>query len=135
MLPDDIRVLREALASVPTKVWGITSNDPHWRREVRDEEGRGVAWCGLPVDREAHALAAFVAASNPSRIARILDALEEARKDAARYRWLRGGPEVPSHSRRWPRWDVRHWDGRYWQTLFAGSIDRHIDKDMQEERP
>ena len=29
--------------------------------------------------------------------------IDQLRADAERYRWLRGGPEVPPHSTRWPR--------------------------------
>lgn len=50
-------------------------------------------------------------------------------RDAARYQWLRGGPDVPQHSLRWPRWEVRHWDGRFWNTMFAEHIDSGIDRD------
>lgn len=50
-------------------------------------------------------------------------------RDAARYQWLRGGTDVPQHSLRWPRWEVRHWDGRFWNTMFAEQIDAGIDRD------
>lgn len=56
-------------------------------------------------------------------------------EDAARYRWLRGGPEIPQHSTRWPRWEVRYWDGRHWQTLFADQLDSAIDTAISHETP
>ena len=60
--------------------------------------------------------------------------IDQLRADAERYRWLRGGPEVPPHSTRWPRWEVRYWDGRYWQTLFAEHLDAAIDAAMKGEK-
>lgn len=65
--------------------------------------------------------------------ARLLDEVERLRADAERYRWLRGGPEVPPHSTRWSRWEVHYWDGRYWQPLFAGHLDSSIDAAMKEK--
>lgn len=73
------------------------------------------------------------AAKLRDRIAELEAALAEAQKDAARYRgFLRGGPNVPSHSTRWPRWEVRYWDGRHWNTMFADQLDAAIDAAMQE---
>ncbi len=63
----------------------------------------------------------------------LVDERDRLRPDANRYRWLRGGPEVPPHSTRWPRWEVRYWDGRYWQTLFAEQLDSAIDAAMKED--
>jgi hypothetical protein len=63
----------------------------------------------------------------------LLDEVERLRADAARYRWLRGGPDVPPHSRRWSRWEVRYWDRRYWQTMFAEHLDAAIDAAMKEQ--
>lgn len=63
-----------------------------------------------------------------------LDEVERLRADAERYRWLRGGPDVPSYSSRWPRWEVRYWDGRYWQTMFAEHLDEMIDAAMKEQK-
>lgn len=53
--------------------------------------------------------------------------LVEAETDAQRYRWLRGGADIPPHSSRWARWEVRYWCGRHWNTLFAEQIDAAID--------
>lgn len=60
---------------------------------------------------------------------------ERLRRDADRYRWLRGGSDVPASSVRWPRWEVRHWDGHWWQTLFAEHMDAAIDAAMACEPP
>lgn len=40
--------------------WCIQSNDPHWMREVRDCDNRGIAWCGSFPEKEAHANAALI---------------------------------------------------------------------------
>ena len=50
---------------------------------------------------------------------------EAAEKDAARYRWLRG--DAPTHSERWPRWNLQRWDGRCWHSLERGALDAAID--------
>ena len=57
--------------------------------------------------------------------------IERLRKDAARYRWLRG--DVPSHSLRWGRWEVRYWTGRYWDDMRKDGLDAAIDAAMEVE--
>lgn len=53
------------------------------------------------------------------------------KRDAGRYRdWLRGGANIPPESTRWARWEVRYWDGRHWNTLFAEALDTSIDAAM-----
>jgi regulator of replication initiation timing len=62
--------------------------------------------------------------------------LAEAELDARRYRdWLRGGANIPPESTRWVRWEVRYWDGRHWNTLFAEQMDAAIDAAMGLTRP
>jgi len=58
---------------------------------------------------------------------RAADALEAMQADAARYRWLRGGADIPLESNRWARWEVRYWCGRWWSTMFADQLDTAID--------
>ncbi len=60
--------------------------------------------------------------------------IERLRADAERYRWLRGGPDVPSYSRRWSRWEVHYWEGNYWQTMFAEYLDAAIDAELEGEK-
>ena len=58
----------------------------------------------------------------------VLEQLRRMAKDAERYRdWLRGGANIPPESTRWARWDVRYWNGRHWNTLFAEQMDAAID--------
>lgn len=68
------------------------------------------------------------------RLAEWLDAERERReaaeKDAARYRWLRG--DAPTHSERWPRWNLQRWDGRCWHSLERGALDAAIDAAMKD---
>lgn len=61
--------------------------------------------------------------------------LERLQPRADLYQWLRGGPDVPQFSVRWPRWEVRNWDGRHWNTLFADGLDAALRRDMEGERP
>ncbi len=63
---------------------------------------------------------------------RLLDEIERLRKDAARYRWLRG--DVPSHSLRWGRWEVRYWTGRYWDDMRKDGLDVAIDAAMERSK-
>lgn len=66
------------------------------------------------------------------RVTTSWDEIERLRADAERYRWLRGGSDIPPHSTRWARWEVRYWTGRYWETFFAEKIDTAIDAAMKE---
>ncbi len=50
-----------------------------------------------------------------------------AMEDAERYRYLRGD-EGPT-STRWPRWDVRHWNG-VWNTVHGEEMDAAVDAAM-----
>lgn len=61
------------------------------------------------------------------------DALEAMQADAARYRWLRGGADIPLESNRWARWEVRYWCGRWWSTMFADQLDTTIDVARRQE--
>lgn len=72
--------------------------------------------------------ARLIAACSPANVRELLAAHDALKADAERYRrWLRGGKEIPAHSIRWARWEVRQWDGRYWNTLFAEQMDAAID--------
>ena len=62
------------------------------------------------------------------------DEIERLRKDAARYRWLRGGDDVPAASWRWSKWEVRWWSGRYWNTIFGDQMDAAVDVAMAQEK-
>jgi len=81
-----------------------------------------------------------VFSASPDNIAALLDRLDKAeqenerlREDAERYRWLRGGSDIPPHSTRWARWEVRHWNGRHWLTLYAEQADDAIDAARREK--
>ena len=63
----------------------------------------------------------------------IAEQLRRMGEDAARYRWLRGGPHIPPGSSRWSRWEVRNWNGRHWNTLFADQVDAAIDAARSKE--
>jgi hypothetical protein len=56
----------------------------------------------------------------------------ELRKDAQRYRWLRG--DVQGHSERWPRWELRRWDGKTWHSLERSALDAAIDEVIRKEQ-
>lgn len=49
---------------------------------------------------------------------------DAALKDASRYRWLRGD-KGPS-SARWPRWDIKHWNG-VWNPVQGAEMDDAVD--------
>jgi len=84
-------------------------------------------------DDDAKRLATEFQAHN-DEVVRLRAEVERLRADAELYRWLRGGSDVPSHSLRWPRWEVRRWDGRYWQTLFGKQIDDLVAADIERDR-
>lgn len=94
-MSDDVKVIRDALAAgVTVGEWKVLDGrrvsvtlqttegcgfDSHCVALTHDSMGR--------LNAEAHA--AYIAACSPDRIARLLARLEEAERDAARYRWLR----------------------------------------------
>lgn len=43
----------------PRGPWS-TGSGPHWSREVRDANNRGIAWCGFFPDSEARDLSKFI---------------------------------------------------------------------------
>lgn len=53
-----------------------------------------------------------------ARNAELVKALEEAQRDAERYRWLREWRH---------RWEVRYWTGTWWDSLTVGGLDMAID--------
>lgn len=60
--------------------------------------------------------------------------IERLREDAERYRWLRGD-SCPDHSRRWARWEVRHWRQPYWSDDLRGiDLDAAIDAAREAEK-
>ena len=61
----------------------------------------------------------------------VIAEIERLQADASRYRWLRG--DVPSHSLRWGRWEVRYWTGRYWDDMRKDGLDAAIDAAMEGE--
>ena len=94
-MKSDIEALRQALAAGPTP--GKRTIHKNSSTTVCIESGRVVASCGgassnLPGDEELPerqaADALLIAAASPDRIARLLDALELAQRDADRYRFL-----------------------------------------------
>lgn len=91
----DLKILRDAVEAGPT---GYRPGDSTWMavngRTVMLDSPRPV-WARIATcDRDE--TSAYIAAANPARISRILDAmdalrarLEAAEADARRYRWLR----------------------------------------------
>ena len=58
--------------------------------------------------------------------------LAECKRDAERYRWLRG--DAPDHSGRWTQWEVRRWKAPMWtQDLRRDELDVAIDAAMKKE--
>ena len=96
-MKSDIEALRQALAAGPTPgPW----NACEW---VWQEHTGDTSACGISVavgqnetviqttamEGDSEADVRYIAAASPDRIARLLDALELAQRDAERYRWLR----------------------------------------------
>lgn len=161
MSDDDIRALRTALADGPTP--GPWESFPvgHGSQRVARVNNREVVppdACEL-----AHEIvdARYIAAASPDRIARLLaeverlrgalakanaqaehferewylrgDEVERLRRDATRYRWLRGD-SCMAHSARWTQWEVRRWDAPIWTNdLRRADLDAAIDDAMRKE--
>jgi hypothetical protein len=71
--------------------------------------------------------AADIIESQAAEIAALNAERDTLRADAERYRWLRGGSDIPPESNRWARWEVRNWDGRWWNTMFSEQLDAALD--------
>ena len=72
--------------------------------------------------------------SGPHKYGDIATALaERQRKDAERYRWLRGDG-CQNHSRRWTQFEVRRWKAPMWTADMRGEeLDDAIDVHMRAE--
>ena len=55
---------------------------------------------------------------------------EEAGRDAARYRWLRG--DGCSNSERWTRWEIQRWNG-VWNPIQGMEMDAYVDAALRGE--
>lgn len=84
---DDIKAIRDALAAGPTTPgpWRWTSRN--FQCVLVGAEDREIIEANGVDGTDADD--ALIAACHPERIARLLDALAMAQKDAERYRWLR----------------------------------------------
>ena len=66
-------------------------------------------------------------------IERLRAELAAAKRDAERYRWLRG--DCPDHSIRWTQWEVRTWLAPQWTSdLRFTHLDVAIDAAMKGGR-
>lgn len=66
-------------------------------------------------------------------IERLRAELAAAKRDAERYRWLRG--DCPDHSIRWAQWEVRTWLAPQWTSdLRFTHLDVAIDAAMKGDR-
>jgi hypothetical protein len=87
MTPADLDALEKLHGKATPVPWTRTaSGDKHWLREVRDQEGNGLAWCGSLSDSRARANAALiVAAVNalPALLALAREAIELRERVAA----------------------------------------------------
>ena len=96
----DVAAIRAALAQGPTPgKWAFSDKNPNGIATVAccehivigpDFGEPGNACYGNHSTAEVDA--AYIAACHPERIARLLDALEAATRDAQRYRWLKYTP-------------------------------------------
>jgi hypothetical protein len=116
-MTDDIKALRDALAAGPTPgPWRAETYQDHDGPPECDDYAVQATpsttprawetlltmdWSDAPPRgnrfsrAEAAATRDYIAACSPDRIARLLDALEAATRDAARYWWLRDGHPIP----------------------------------------
>lgn len=82
-----------------------------------------------PIEQEA----AYIIESQQAEIARLRDEVVELRKDAERYRWLRGDPWFPG-AHRWSRWRIEHWSGQAWDPVPNQELDKLVDVYIAHER-
>ena len=88
----------------------------------------------MKILRDGHT-AAEQLANAEKRVNEWKERAERAEQDAARYRWLRGGSDIPAHSVRWGRWEINCWQGANgWQNLLCSELDAAIDAAMKEKK-
>ena len=93
----DFKELREALEAGPTEgPWTHAWGGGH---VLIFQSGGGPTFASVPFDgmrdaEHAGANARFIAAANPATISSLLAELDEARRDAARYKWLKDSEMV-----------------------------------------
>jgi hypothetical protein len=78
-MTEQLRAL--AIAATPETWHRTTSNDSHWLREVRAQDG-AVCWCGGE-DGQAQKYAAYIAAANPDAVLALLDEIDRLKSENA----------------------------------------------------
>ena len=109
------------------------SPGPWWHGECKPADGHALAWLGQSfvdcaggcrnyVDPALDAV--YIATANPAAILELLDRLEAAEKDAARYRWMRDSEwNQSTHPDVWTQ-----------VTNEYGELDEAIDAAMGEQK-
>lgn len=92
--------------------------DCAWREVdfIAKERNEHLSWRTALADK-LHAIETFQAA---------------LRKDAERYRWLRGEADISGE--RWMRWNLQRWDGRGWHSLELTALDAAVDAAMNGKK-
>lgn len=68
-----------------------------------------------------------------AKLAQVVSERTALRKDALRYRWLRGD-SCPDHSVRWTQWEIKRWEAPYWSgDLRRTALDDALDDVMTKE--
>ena len=131
---DDIRALRDDAAKLRTFVGPWLGDGQHANVNgyaLADRIERLLA----EVERLREALTAANAQAERFEREWYLrgDEVERLRRDATRYRWLRGD-SCMDHSARWTQWEVRRWDAPIWTNdLRRADLDAAIDDAMRKE--
>jgi hypothetical protein len=74
---------------------------------------------------------ADLALQHATEILAALRSTAAAQTSDARYRFLRG--DAPDHSTRWPRWEVRYWNGEGWRDMRGIALDDLLDDAIAED--
>jgi hypothetical protein len=72
-------------------------------------------------------------ASAQNDVSDLIAERDRLRKDAERYRWLRGDGQHDSSSR-WMRWRIEHWGSHTWNDLRGAELDDAIDAALGGEK-
>lgn len=99
----------------------------HWEAHC-DDEGYGPANLMHRLEKGIPTKYCYTAGD----FARLKAENEALKKDAERYRWLRG--DCAPSSIRWPRFEVKYWTGRWWEDLRLTQMDATIDDAMTKEQ-
>ena len=128
-MTQELRKLAEAATQGPWIAAGPSYGDPvpRYYNTVVTDTDYPIEDEDICSDTMTSEDALYIAAANPAAILALLDRLENAEKDAERYRWLRNGPLVDGEicEELYVAVDSTAWPGKW--ALVGSDLDKAVD--------